>query len=160
MPGATSGMAIGSTPAWSPWCNAPWARTQPVPLSGWVCATLEAVQVNVEDYFVSKMKQYCAAQVITLRVGKVKLTEQQARRRMQCVSGKKGQKSGIFEIVRPIQFKVGEEFGYDGEIPKFMLPHVADDDTDADSDESAALAESDVDAGGSVGDAPAVGLSE
>lgn len=69
-----------------------------------------------------EMQTYTAAVVVTLHSGKVKLTADQARRRMHCLKGSKaGQKSGIFTILSPIQFKVGEEFGYDGDMPKAMI---------------------------------------
>ena len=87
----------------------------------------------------AKIKEYEAAEVVNLQFGRVKLTAEQAAPRMHCLSGKKNQKSGVFEIVKPIQFKVGESFGYDGDIPKSMLvlmdekpqaPDPADPDVD------------------------------
>ncbi len=68
----------------------------------------------------SKMKDYITAGTISLHAGKVRLSADQARRRMHLLAGKESQKSGIFEIVKPLQFKAGEAFGYDGEIPKTL----------------------------------------
>ena len=47
---------------------------------------------------------------------KVKLNEKQAHRRRRLI--KKTDEDNVFEIVQPIQFKVGETFGYDGDFNK------------------------------------------
>ncbi len=59
------------------------------------------------------MKQYKSVEVTNLNNGCVELDEDQARRRIHNL---KEVGKGIFEIVNPIQFKVGEKFGYDGEV--------------------------------------------
>lgn len=48
--------------------------------------------------------------------GRVELTEAQAKERGHLLreSGAKG----VYEVVKPIEFKVGEVFGYDGTLPK------------------------------------------
>ena len=76
----------------------------------------------------SKMKVYTAAAVITLHEGRVQLTQEQARRRKSQITSKRNQKSGTYSIVKPVQFKVGECFGYDGEIPKAMLEQLEPED--------------------------------
>lgn len=84
----------------------------------------------------AKMKEYTASAVVMLHSGKVKLNKDQARRRRRCLEGKKDQKSGVFRIVKPIQFKVGEAFGYDGEIPKSMIGQLETDDVSSDEDKA------------------------
>lgn len=64
------------------------------------------------------MQTYQALKIITLHSGQVELTADQARRRIACLEGKNHQKSGVFSVVKPVQFKAGEIFGYDADVPK------------------------------------------
>lgn len=66
------------------------------------------------------MNQYRALNVVTVHSGILKLSKDQAKRRMHSlVAEKKGK--GLFEITSPVQFKAGEEFGYKGELPKNLV---------------------------------------
>ena len=64
------------------------------------------------------MNKYKATAVVSLHTGNVEVAEAQAKRR-----GNKLSKNddGSYRIERPVQFKAGEEFGYDGTIPKVQL---------------------------------------
>ena len=53
--------------------------------------------------------------------GLVQLTEKQAGLRAHQL---KPQGDGIFEIVQPIEFKAGEELGYDGEVNAALLQNI------------------------------------
>lgn len=68
------------------------------------------------------MKNCRTTAVVNLRAGNVRLNRDQYRRRQHLVESVKGdiKKSdeAVFKIVQPIQFKAGEEFGFDGDIPK------------------------------------------
>lgn len=65
------------------------------------------------------MKTYSAAVIVTLSSGRLKLTPDQARTRAHNLTPVNAT-SGVYEIVKPVQFKRGESFGYDGDIPKAM----------------------------------------
>jgi len=65
---------------------------------------------------VADMKHYIAKQAVTLHGGLLTLNPDQARRRAHRLKGTDDKE--IFEIVQPIQFKAGEEFGFDGDVPK------------------------------------------
>jgi hypothetical protein len=70
----------------------------------------------------SSMKSVAAAAAITLASGRLELTAAQASSRKHSLKLVKETKSGgIYEIAFPVQFKAGEKFGYDGEVPKSML---------------------------------------
>jgi len=78
------------------------------------------------------MKTYKAHQPITLSSGKLALTKEQASSREYCTEKTKKGKN-IYLIVGKVQFKKGEEFGYDGVIPKAQIEAVnadANDDSD------------------------------
>lgn len=51
---------------------------------------------------------------LNVNAGRVKLTKDQARRRAHLLAAVDG-KEGEFDVVRPIQFKVGETFGFEGD---------------------------------------------
>ena len=53
--------------------------------------------------------------------GLVQLTEKQAKPRMHQLVPRG---EGIFEIVQPIEFKAGEEIGYDGEVNAALLQNI------------------------------------
>ena len=53
--------------------------------------------------------------------GLVQLTEKQARPRAHQL---KPRGEGIFEIIQPIEFKAGEELGYDGEVNAALLQNI------------------------------------
>lgn len=71
----------------------------------------------------SNMKSVVAAAAITLASGRLELTAAQATSRKHSLKKIKVNKEGdgLFEIQVPVQFKAGEKFGYDGEVPKSML---------------------------------------
>lgn len=56
--------------------------------------------------------------------GRVALDPRQAAARAHAVEAVKGT-AGVFEVTAPIQFKRGERFGYDGDIPKAMAGEVS-----------------------------------
>lgn len=64
------------------------------------------------------MKDYQANVPVTLRTGKVKLTDEQLRRRVSEVEATR--KKGVYSITGECRFKAGELFSWDGEIPKAM----------------------------------------
>ncbi|OGI44525.1 MAG: hypothetical protein A2V92_03735 [Candidatus Muproteobacteria bacterium RBG_16_65_31] len=55
--------------------------------------------------------------VAAVHAGLVKLGDDQARPRKHLL---RPRGDGVYEVLRPIQFKQGEQFGYDGEFPKAM----------------------------------------
>lgn len=59
------------------------------------------------------MKYQVTAPFIELHSGVLTLTKEQARDRQHCL---KKVKKDTYEIVKPVQFKQGEEIGYDGEL--------------------------------------------
>jgi hypothetical protein len=73
------------------------------------------------------------AAVYVVASGLVGLTAEQAKSRTHNLAPVKGQVdpdpksktfgAGVYEVVRPIQFKRGEEFGYSGEVAKNGLLH-------------------------------------
>jgi hypothetical protein len=67
------------------------------------------------------MKTYRASKFVTLPSGNVRLTKDQERRRSHAIEKVKGRE---FKIIAPIGFKAGEEFGYDGEIPKALASSI------------------------------------
>lgn len=52
---------------------------------------------------------------VTIHAGRLRLTPDQILPRASMVKADAG---GICEIIKPVQFKAGERFDYDGEIPK------------------------------------------
>lgn len=65
------------------------------------------------------MKNYSAAAVITLASGQVKLTPDQYKTRAHNLAPVNAA-AGVYEIVKPVQFKRGESFGFDGSLTKAM----------------------------------------
>lgn len=63
------------------------------------------------------MKEYQAKQVVTLGAGRVRMDADQAKTRAHNVSP---EGEGVFVIVNAIQFKRGERFGWDGDVPKAL----------------------------------------
>lgn len=61
------------------------------------------------------MKTYVANDTVTVHEGKVTLSPAQYKRRASLVDKVGGD---VYLVVSPVQFKAGEIFGYDGEIPK------------------------------------------
>jgi len=67
------------------------------------------------------MKLYKATKVVKLISGKVKLSKDQIARRSHLIEDLN---NGDYKIIEPIYFKYGEEFRYDGDIPKSMASSV------------------------------------
>jgi len=83
------------------------------------------------------MNEYKAEGVVTIHGGRVLLNEDQAKRRAHAIQPKKkNQKKGVYKVIAPIQFKIGEEFGYDGEIPKTIAKLLTDLDYAKAADEA------------------------
>lgn len=67
------------------------------------------------------MEQYIATRPVTLQFGVIGLTEQQAMARLHNLDRLD---NGKFRIVQPVQFKAGESFEYDGELPKSLAAQI------------------------------------
>jgi len=67
------------------------------------------------------MEQYTATRPITLQFGVLGLTAQQATARAHNLDELN---DGRFRIVQPVQFKAGELFGYDGDLPKSLAARI------------------------------------
>jgi hypothetical protein len=63
------------------------------------------------------MKRYKAVNRVELHAGILELTKKQSLPRAHCLQDLG---EGFFEITGKVEFKVGEEFGYDGEVTKAM----------------------------------------
>ncbi len=63
------------------------------------------------------MKFVVSARVVSLVGGAIKLTEEQARTRMHCL---KSLGKNRYEITGTVHFKQGEEFDYEGDLPKAL----------------------------------------
>lgn len=67
------------------------------------------------------MKKIIATAIMAVHSGQVELTADQAKTRLHAltpVKVKKDTLAGIYAVQSPIQFKAGEEFGFDGEVGK------------------------------------------
>lgn len=64
------------------------------------------------------MKFYTALQTVTLRGGRLHLTADQFRRRVNKL--KPTDDKGVYELIDTTMFKAGEVFGYDGEVNKLF----------------------------------------
>lgn len=66
------------------------------------------------------MNKYVVTNPVTLRSGVVRLTKEQASKRAHALepAGKD------YRIIGQIQFKTGEEFGYEGDLPKSMAENL------------------------------------
>lgn len=71
------------------------------------------------------MKEYKATAVISLHAGKVMLSKEQASPRMHALDVV-DKKNDVYSIKSTIQFKAGEVFSYDGDIPKMLSDKVGD----------------------------------
>lgn len=69
------------------------------------------------------MQRYTAHQFVQFHAGRVALTAEQAARRRMCTRATG--EPGVYEITAPCGFKLGESFGYDGDVPKAMHAFVA-----------------------------------
>lgn len=69
------------------------------------------------------MQSYMATGPVSLHSGKIRLTDAQAkdRRKVLIAEG-----AGVYSVTGQIHFKAGEQFGYDGELPKGMGTAVVD----------------------------------
>lgn len=70
------------------------------------------------------MKTYMSLQPVTINSGVIQLNGEQAKNRMHNLSHIADDR---FDIVRPINFKTGEFFGYDGQLPKSMVSSIEAD---------------------------------
>lgn len=64
------------------------------------------------------MERYLTTDKVDLLSGVLDLTDDQARRRKGWL---KKLESGLFQIIKPVQFKAGEVFGFEGELSKYHL---------------------------------------
>lgn len=64
------------------------------------------------------MKRYKIISTANFGSGRLKLSDSQAKARLHNL---KHIKDDIYEIVKPIMFKTGEEIGFDGEINKLLM---------------------------------------
>jgi hypothetical protein len=70
------------------------------------------------------MKKYrVIANAATFHSGTLQLTEKQFASRKYALSATK--KAGEFRILGPVQFKRGEEIGFDGEVNKILLQNLS-----------------------------------
>ncbi|MXS85296.1 hypothetical protein ABO04_05020 [Nitrosomonas sp. HPC101] len=70
------------------------------------------------------MEQYTATRPVTLQFGVLGLTAQQAAARAHNLDKLN---DGRFRIVAPVQFKAGESFEYDGDLPKSLAARIGTD---------------------------------
>lgn len=66
---------------------------------------------------------YTTTEPVTLTGGILELDSDQVRRRVHYL---KKLEDGRFEIVNPINFKAGETFGFDGDVPKAIAKSMVD----------------------------------
>lgn len=66
---------------------------------------------------------YTTTEPVTLTGGILELDSDQVRRRVHYL---KKLEDGRFEIVNPINFKAGETFGFDGDVPKAIAKVMID----------------------------------
>lgn len=69
------------------------------------------------------MNKYQATVVTNLIGGNVELDADQFRRRRHAVTKNE---DGSYAVKNKIQFKAGEEFGYDGDVPKGLAENLAE----------------------------------
>jgi hypothetical protein len=86
------------------------------------------------------MKRYIAVAPVTLHTGYLEISPEQAAGRGYCLEAVKNAKGSLFAIKGPVQFKVGEVFGYDGDATKAMRHQVEETDTHIGTAPKAALA--------------------
>ena len=85
------------------------------------------------------MKTYIAGSVVRLHSGKVKITKKQHARRQRLLGEYK--KNGVYDVTSKIEFKAGEEFGYDGDIPKSMAEDLEELNARTQADKEASVKE-------------------
>lgn len=73
------------------------------------------------------MERYLTTDKVDLLSGVLDLTEDQARRRKGWL---KKLESGSYEIIKPVQFKAGEVFGFEGELSKYHLERMISESGD------------------------------
>lgn len=85
-----------------------------------------------------KMKIFKTKAPVSIHSGKLRLTEKQALARASMVTK---ERAGLYRVIKPMEFKAGEKFGYDGELPKSLAAlveevniNMPDPDSDPDSD--------------------------
>lgn len=98
-------MVTGSSLYWQHWFNSIEAGS----------SRLSIFSVSIEGILIVQKFQV-SEKPITIRDGKVSLTEAQYALRPHCL--KKTAKPGIYEVKEPFQLKVGEIFGHDGLLSK------------------------------------------
>lgn len=70
------------------------------------------------------MDKFRACTVVTIPAGvRLDLTRAQALARAHALQ-KDGKTGNVYTTTRPVQIKIGEEFGYDGELPKSLAEAV------------------------------------
>ena len=83
------------------------------------------------------MKRYITTAVVTIYTGLIELTEAQAAARYSMVE--KTDEPGIYSIKKPVQFKVGEHFGYDADLPKSVASSLEPEKSEAPAEGATAL---------------------
>ena len=68
------------------------------------------------------MQTYRVIAPLTLHTGGIALTDAQAEPRANRLQ-RRGE--GVYEVVLPVQFKAGEEIGYEGDLPKALATMLA-----------------------------------
>jgi pyruvate/2-oxoglutarate dehydrogenase complex dihydrolipoamide acyltransferase (E2) component len=72
------------------------------------------------------MKKYSISKGVTLNPGTVLgLTDKQAASRAHAL---REVKKGVFEVLSPVQFKIGEVIGYEGDLPRVIATALEDSD--------------------------------
>lgn len=70
------------------------------------------------------MQRYTTKKTVCLYSGILDLTPQQASSRLHCMDDLG---EGLYQIKAPVQFKAGEEIGYDGDLSKELAESVEAD---------------------------------
>ena len=89
------------------------------------------------------MRKYKTLAMVSINGGHIQLTESQAAARMHCLERLE---NDIYKVNKKIEFKKGETFGYDGEIPKSKadcFEQVSNDESEAAEPEAAQSIEND-----------------
>jgi len=87
------------------------------------------------------MNKYTIIKPFSLHDGLLLLSKDQARRRKHCLRHVDGD---VYEIVKPVSFKGGEEIGHDGDIPKTLMSNImplVDDEPDEPDDDEVTIEE-------------------
>lgn len=83
------------------------------------------------------MKKYKAISPLKVTSGLVELSEKQAKRRARLIMP--GNREGVYEIVKPVQFKAGEVFGL-ADVSKVHLAKLVHLPTEEEKQEAAKVA--------------------